>query len=127
MKGNLPDESVLYDKGMQSAHMEKSGYDIQEIILIGTEFEKYNDLNKYPDEKPSFYFFTRACMGIKAHLYHKDIIHNRDERKRIHSYAAELFDYVDIDERKDERKSYPAPDISKLKDKLSDPKHGKAI
>lgn len=127
LKENLPDESVLYDKEMQSAHMEKTGYDIQEIIIIGREYEKYCDLNAYPDEKSSFYFFTKTCMGIKAHLYQEDIVLVADERKRIYRYAADLFDYVDIEEKKEERKSYPAPDISKLEDKLSGPKHGKAI
>ena len=127
LKENLPDESVLYGTGIQSAHLEKAGYDIQEIVLVGREYEKYSDLNTYPDNKPSFYFFTKACMGIKHHLYHEDIVNVRDERKRIYKYASELFGYVDIEERKEEHKPYAAPDISKLKDGLSQPKRGTSI
>ncbi|MBX2896827.1 MAG: tetratricopeptide repeat protein [Cyclobacteriaceae bacterium] len=119
MKGVVPPESELYDEETQSVHMDKANYEIQEMILIGRQYEKYSNLNAYPDNKTSFHFFTRSVMGIKGHLYQKDVLSVMAERKKIYNYAAKVFDYVDIDQEEPVTSAF-GPDISKLKDKLFD-------
>lgn len=102
----LPDEATLFENELLTVHMNKSGYDIYEMIIVKQNYEIKSNLNNYPDNKASLYFLVKAIMGIKSHFYHLKIEENNIQRRFILNSIARLFDYTNtaLDNKPDKSK-----------------------
>ena len=93
----LPKSKEAFKEHIQSLHMSKSGYDIQEMIIINTDYEVNGNLNTFPDNKVSLYFITQTTMGIKSHFYHSKVLEDNKQRKFILNTVARQFDYTNVE------------------------------
>lgn len=83
----------IFSEMIQSVHAEKNDYEIQDMIIIGEDFDEFSDINNYPDNKVSLYFFVMSIAGIKGHFYHEDIRDNSEKRQEILQVIANMYDY----------------------------------
>lgn len=90
----IPQRADLFTEHIQSLHMAKNGYDVQEMILINTDYEQKGNLNTFPDNKVSLYFFTQTIMRLKSHFYHSKVIEDNEQRGYILNKVAMQFDYT---------------------------------
>ena len=87
----------LFEENVQSLHMSKNGYNIHEMIIVNPDYEIHSNLNTFPDNKASLYFFVSTIMGIKAHFYHSKVQEDNIQRRFILNSVARLFDYTNTD------------------------------
>ncbi|MFA6077389.1 MAG: tetratricopeptide repeat protein, partial [Candidatus Paceibacterota bacterium] len=92
----LPDQENLFKENIQSVHMAKNGYEIQEMIIINPDYEINSNLNTFPANKASLHFFVSTIMGIKSHFYHSKVQEDNTQRRFILNLVARLFNYRDV-------------------------------
>lgn len=93
----LPKSQYVFNEHIQSLHMDKSGYDVQEMIIINTDYELKSNLNSFSDNKVFMYFITRTILGVKNHFYHSKISEDLEQRRFILNTIARQFNYTNIE------------------------------
>ncbi|WP_439488181.1 tetratricopeptide repeat protein [Algoriphagus sp.] len=109
------EKTKLFTENVQSLHMSKNGYDIHEMIIVNPDYEIHSNLNTFPDNKASFYFFFLTIMGIKAHFYHTEVQEDNIQRRFILNSLARMFDYTNTSLDNDTKKSDFEINIDKIK------------
>lgn len=105
----------LFEENVQSLHMSKNGYDIHEMIIVNPDYEIHSNLNTFPDNKASLYFFVSTIMGIKAHFYHTKVQEDNIQRRFILNSVARMFDYTNTSLDNGTKKSDFEINIDKIK------------
>lgn len=101
----LADKEPLFQEHIQTLHWRKNSYDIHEMIVVNPDYESNCNLNTYPENKASLYFFVTTIMGIKSHFYHSEVHKDGSQRRFILNSVARLFDYTNKELKKDINKS----------------------
>ncbi len=111
----LADKGTLFQENIQTLHMSKNGYDIHEMIIVNPDYEINCNLNTYPENKASLYFFVTTIMGIKSHFYHSKVHEDNSQRRFILNSVARLFDYTNTELKNDTNKSRFEINIDRIK------------
>ncbi|MDO5655760.1 MAG: tetratricopeptide repeat protein [Flavobacteriaceae bacterium] len=98
---NLADKEPLFQEHIQTLHCRKNSYDIHEMIVVNPDNESNCNLNTYPENKASLYFFVTTIMGIKSHFYHSEVHEDGSQRRFILNSVARLFDYTNKELKND--------------------------
>lgn len=110
----LADKGTLFQGSIQTLHMGKNSYDIHEMIIVNPDYEINCNLNTYPENKASLYFFVSTIMGIKSHFYHSKVQEDSSQRRFILNSVARLFDYTNTELKNDTNKSSFEINIDKI-------------
>jgi len=111
----LPKSDKIFEEHIQSIHMSKKGYDVEEIIYINTDYEQKGNLNAFQNNKVSLYFITQTIMGIKSHFYHSKVVEDDRQRKFILNTVARQFDYTNVELDDDAKKTEFEINVDKLR------------
>lgn len=112
MLGNPRQEHITQD--IQSVYMDKISYNVPDVVLINNDYELLCNLNDYPENRHSMYFFAMTIMKIKNHLYHINVIRNKLERTKILKSVAELFDFTNKELDTDSQQSEFDIEVDKI-------------
>lgn len=109
----------MFDKHVQTLHMEKKEYNIPDFIFVGDQYEYFADLVTDPNNKCSMYFLSSAIKGMIEHLHHFKISNGKYTRP-ITRKLAFFFGYTHVEELKTQKQNYSV-DLKLLDELIKQP------
>ncbi|MDB5002100.1 MAG: hypothetical protein JWQ34_325 [Mucilaginibacter sp.] len=118
---NIPQlkSGKVFNKNVQTLHMEKRDYTVSDFIFVGDDYEHFADLVIDPNNKCNMYFLSSTIKGMIEHLHHFKIS-NAKYTKPITRKLAFFFGYTHIEELKAQKLNYSV-DLKLLDELIKNP------